>query len=236
MSFGQLIVLLALAALLVGAYLVFTNQGSRRPETSTKPDARRPDGAQDPPRREASLDNLQPGDVIVFWSGGDAIVETILDCREELPGRSTQWRWIFLDSGKLVELAPDGNTLFQAGQVFLQGSPTFDLLTADVGRQGLLKTFEARIRAGTATTNPVVFDHDGVSYRIKSTGTFDASASGKAQRRESWRDVSPQATDNVYFELVGPEGQEALGIWTTHIAFHTGGPLDDSEIKGIYGG
>ncbi|TAK27892.1 MAG: hypothetical protein EPO21_23275 [Chloroflexota bacterium] len=235
MDFGQLIVLLAVAALLLGGYLVYVSRGGRRSQPTPSLAGKRPDEAVDPSKRQASLDNLQPNDVLVFWAGGDAIVSTILDCREELLGRSTQWRWAFLDSGPLLELAPDGNTLFEAGEVFTQGSPTFDLLTADVGRQGILKTFEARVRAGTVTTNPVLFDYAGVSYRIKSTGTFEAASRGKPLRREAWRDVSPQATDNVYFELVGPEGQEALGIWTTHIAFHTGRPIDENDIKGIYG-
>ena len=236
MNFGQLIVLFALAAILVGAYLVYISRGGRRPRPVTSLSGRRPNAALGPPRREAGLSNLRPGDVLVFWSGDDAIAETVLDCREERMSRSTQWRWAFLDSGKLLESGPDGNTLFEAGQVFTQGSPTFELLTADVGRQGLLKTFEARVRDGTATTNPTVFEHKGIAYRLKSTGNFKTVSIGKPLHQEAWRDISPQATDNVCLHLIGPQGQQALAIWTSHIAFRTGRPLDDSEIKGIYGG
>jgi hypothetical protein len=37
------------------------------------------------------------GNVVSFWDAGDNVVRAVLDCREELNGRQTVWRWNLLD-------------------------------------------------------------------------------------------------------------------------------------------
>ena len=105
----------------------------------------------------------------------------------------------------------------------------------------MLKAFEARVREGTAARHPVLFEHDGKTYRVVSTGTFDARPVGGSDytRAEVWRDINPtRPVENVYFELEptedDPDVQEALGIWTTHIALLFGKDLRDADIQSIY--
>jgi hypothetical protein len=197
-----------------------------------------------PQPRQPTLESLVPGDVVSFWDGGDSVVQAVLECREELNRRETKWRWNILDSGRVLEVTPEGNTLYERTDVLYQTSAEFETLTADPVQGGVLKAFEERVRQGTAARNPTLFEYGDSVYRVVSTGIFDARAIGASAypNLDVWRDINPtNAGDNVYFELEPtedlPEGgsdSEVLGIWTTHIALLFGRPLKAGDIQTIY--
>jgi hypothetical protein len=195
--------------------------------------------------RQPTVEDLLPGDVVSFWDGGDNVVQAVLECREELNGRETVWRWNLLDEGRVLEFTPEGNTLYERTAVVLQPSAEFEILTADPEQGGVLKAFEARVRQGTAARNPTLFEFEGNTYRVVSTGVFDARPLGQTSypNLEVWRDINPtNPGDNVYFELEPteepPPGSDAptevLGIWTTHIALLFGRALKPGDIQTIY--
>ena len=186
--------------------------------------------------REPTVDTLRPGDAITFWDGEDAIVDCVLDCEEELGPRTTHWRWNLLRGGRVLETAPDGNVLYTSSEVLYQGSAPYEQLTAEPGAGGVLKTFEARVRAGTVGSNPVYFDYQGRQLQLRSTGTFRATPLGPGPNGEVWRDVADDPSQNVYFELDAPDSTQGLGIWTTHILLLVGEPLKVSDIRAIYPG
>lgn len=197
-----------------------------------------------PQGRQPTVEDLLPGDVVSFWDGGDNVVQAVLECREELNHRETVWRWNVLDEGKLLEVTPEGNTLYERTVVVHQNSADFETLTADPDQGGVLKAFEARVRQGIAARNPTLFEYEDSVYRVVSTGIFDARAIGAAAypNLDVWRDINPDNPgDNVYFELEpttdlpeGTSGSEVLGIWTTHIALLFGRPLKPGDIQTIY--
>jgi hypothetical protein len=197
-----------------------------------------------PQPRQPTIADLLPGDVVSFWDGGDSLVQAVLECREELNRRQTVWRWNILDEGHVLEVAPEGNTLYERTAVLLQSSAEFETLTADPDQGGVLKAFEARVRQGIAARNPTLFEYEGTVYRVVSTGIFDARPIGQAgyPNLDVWRDINPDNPgDNVYFELEptqelpeGASGSEVLGIWTTHIALLFGRPLKAGDIQTIY--
>jgi hypothetical protein len=115
----------------------------------------------DPQARQPTVESLRPGDVVSFWDGGDNVAQSILDCREELNGRETSWRWNLLDDGKMLEVSPDGTVLYERTVILHQSSAEFETLTSDVAQGGVLKAFEARVRQGTAARNPTLFEYDG---------------------------------------------------------------------------
>jgi hypothetical protein len=191
--------------------------------------------------RQPTVENLLPGDVVSFWEGGDSVVQAVLECREELNGRETVWRWNLLDGGGVLEVTPEANTLYQRTVIVHQNSAEFETLTADPDQGGVLKAFEVRVRQGTAARNPTLFEFEGKVYRVVSTGIFDGRAVGQAAypNLDVWRDINPtNPGDNVYFELEptedDAEGSELLGIWTTHIALLFGRPLKAGDIQTIY--
>jgi hypothetical protein len=201
--------------------------------------------------RHPTLETLLPGDVVSLWDIGDAVVETVLECREELNRRETRWRWNLLDEGRMLEVAPDGNVLYERTDVLHQDAAAFETLTCDPEHGGVLKAFEARVRQGTAARTPTLFEYDGRVYRVVSTGIFEARPAGARSFSEAaypkievWRDINPsQPGDNVYFELEptedvpeGESGSEVLGIWTTHIALLFGRPLHAADVQTIYPG
>jgi hypothetical protein len=199
----------------------------------------RSERAGDPPApavREPTVETLRPGDAVSFWDGEDAIVETILECEEQVGARRTRWRWNLLRGGRMLETAPDDNVLYTTSEVFHQGSAPFEQLTGEPSIGGVLKTFEARVRAGTVGTNPVHFEYQGKQFQVRSTGTFGATPLGPPPTAEVWRDLADDPSQNVYFELDGPEGSQGLGIWTTHILLLTGEPLKGTDIRSIYPG
>jgi hypothetical protein len=197
-----------------------------------------------PNPRQPTLESLLPGDVVSFWDGGDGVVQAVLECREELNRRETVWRWNILDEGRVLEVTPEGTTLYERTAVLHQTSAEFEVLTADPEQGGVLKAFEARVREGTAARNPTLFQYASSVYRVVSTGIFEARP--VAQRGypnlEVWRDINPDNPgDNVYFELEptedvaeGATGSDVLGIWTTHIALLFGRPLKAGDIQTIY--
>lgn len=194
-----------------------------------------------PSPRQPTVDALLPGDVVSLWDGGDSVVQAVLECREELNGRETIWHWNVLDDGKVLEVTPEGNTMYERTVVLHQSSPEFETLTADPEQGGVLKAFEARVRQGIAARNPTLFEYDSTTYRVVSTGIFDARPLGQAQypNIEVWRDINPtNPGDNVYFELEPTQDDaelpEVLGIWTTHIALLFGRPLKPADIQSIY--
>jgi hypothetical protein len=186
--------------------------------------------------REVTVETLRPGDAISFWDGENAIVDTVLECEEQLSGRRTRWRWNLLRGGRMLEVAPDDNVLYTRSEVFHQGTTPFEQLTAEPAAGGTLKTFEARVRAGTVGSNPVFFDYQGINLQLRSTGTFRAAPLGPPPTAEVWRDLSDDPSQNVYFEFDAPDGTQALGIWTTHIALLVGEPLKTTDIRGMYPG
>ncbi|HET6314961.1 MAG TPA: hypothetical protein VFG86_00780 [Chloroflexota bacterium] len=206
-------------------------------------------GALDPdkvnPRlRQPTLETLLPGDVVSMWDYGDAVVQTVLACREELNRRVTEWRWNLLDDGRMLSVAPEGSVLYERTVVLHQDTAEFETLTCDPEQGGVLKAFEARVREGTAARNPTLFEFEGRVYRVLSTGIFDARPVGTPTfpKSEVWRDINPtNAGDNVYFELEptedvppGESGGEVLGIWTSHIALLLGRDLKAADVQAIY--
>jgi hypothetical protein len=199
---------------------------------------------QQPQGRQPTLESLLPGDVVSFWDGGDSVVQAVLQCREELNRRETGWRWNILDEGRVLEVTPEGTTLYERTAILLQTSAEFEVLTADPEQGGALKAFEARVREGTAARHPTLFEYGGKVYRVVSTGIFEARPMGAAgyPNLDVWRDVNPDNPgDNVYFELEptedlpeGESGSDVLGIWTTHIALLFGRPLKAGDIQTIY--
>jgi hypothetical protein len=177
---------------------------------------------------------LKPGDALILEDGRDFLVQAALDCRETLQDRITTWRWLLLDDGSLLEVLPHVMSLYAPPQILHQGTPAFALLTGQGDQDGLLRVFEARVRGATIAAMPVTFEHDGVSYQVSSTGTFSATWNGMTDA-EVWADISQNAADNVYFKLISPDARQALGIWTSHIAFFTGASLAHADIKGMYG-
>ena len=182
-----------------------------------------------------NLQALKAGDAVSFWDGTDATVEGSLDCREDVGGRATEWRWVFLSGERVLELLPQGQSLYDRSAVAYQGDEFYELL---VGAGGALKRFEANVREGIAH-EPVLVEIDGVSYRIRSTGTFAATRVGQLpEDGEVWAGVSTNPADNVYFKMVPTESAEgrelALGVWTTHILVLTGRSLDRHEITNVF--
>jgi hypothetical protein len=194
-----------------------------------------------PHLRQPTVENLLPGDVVSFWDGGDNVVQAVLECKEELNRRQTVWRWNLLDEGRVLEVTPEANTLYERTVVVHQSSAEFETLTADPEQGGVLKAFEARVREGTAARNPTLFEFEAKVYRVVSTGIFDAHPVGNPAYPEVavWRDINPSNPgDNVYFELEPTTDDESvsdvLGIWTTHIALLFGRPLKPADIQSIY--
>jgi hypothetical protein len=198
-----------------------------------------------PSARQPTVDSLLPGDVVSLWDAGDHVVQSILECREELNQRVTSWRWNLLDEGQMLEATPEGNTLYTRTVILHQDSPEFETLTSDPDQGGVLKAFEARVRQGNAARNPTLFEYEGRVFRVVSTGIFDAQPVGQASYPNAsvWRDINPSNPgDNVYFELeptvdVPPGDQsptEVLGIWTSHIALLFGRPMKNADVQTIY--
>src|ERR671931_555137 len=118
--------------------------------------------------RQPTVETLLPGDVVSLWDGGDAVVQTVIECSEELNERDTVWRWNLLDEGRMLSVAPEGNVLYTRTVVFHQDSAEFETLTCDPEQGGVLKAFEARVREGTAARHPTLFEFEGKVYRVLS--------------------------------------------------------------------
>ncbi|MCL5265661.1 MAG: hypothetical protein M1343_10830 [Chloroflexi bacterium] len=226
--FGTTLAIAVLAIIVVGGVLLLRSRSSTQNGKKSADDFRSA-------RREVTLENVEPGDAIIFWDDSDSLIETVLECQEHVGERATQWRWVFLSDGRLIEVSGTRRKMYSPPEVFYQGSAPFAELTAEVDQGGALKTFEDRVRDGSVASQPVAFTYDGTRYAIRSTGTFAANVKGKPLQTDVWADLSANESDNVYFKMQSSSGEEALGTWTTHIAFSTGKSLADSDIKGIYG-
>lgn len=233
-----LITLLVLVALVIGGLVLYgrlrASPEARRVETILR--AERRTTTEAPALREPTVETLRPGDAVSFWDGEDAIVDCVLECEERLGARRTRWRWNLLRGGRLLETAPDGNVLYTSSTVLYQGTAPFEELTAEPASGGVLKTFEARVRASTVGSNPVFYEHEGRRFQVRSTGTFAATPLGPPPTAEVWRDLADDPSQNVYFEMDAPDGTQALGIWTTHILLLVGEPLKTTDIRSIYPG
>ena len=237
----QLVLVLLLLVVVIVAAFFFLYPRRKRGELSRASHESR-DVANGPVSQKRGLEthdvtlrSLAPGDAVIFWDGTDNLVETVLSCEEHVGDRTTRWDWVFLSDGKVLESSPHQVVLYAQSRVLYQGSKPFAELTADVSQLGILKTFEARVRAGTIGNNPVIFDFEGQSFRVRSTGTFLATSTGKALDAEVWCDISEKEGDNVFFKLQQAEGdQQALGIWTTHIVLLIGKPMAESDARGLY--
>jgi hypothetical protein len=231
--------LLSLAILLVlivgGLFLFARLRGSTTANRAARIIGSRLDDVPKSNHREPTVETLMPGDAIAFGDGGNGLVVSVLECSEQVGPRSSAWRWSFLDDQKLLKAAPDGNALYDRSELIYQGSELFNHLVAPAGQGGILKLFEQRVRAGTNASNPVTFEQGGLTFHLRSTGTFAAKALGKPLG-EVWRDVSPDADQNVYFEAEAPSGEHLLGIWTSHILLLVGRPLGLTDVDAIYPG
>jgi hypothetical protein len=231
----ELLVAIVILAIIVGVFLALRSRG----ESSQGSLGQSPSGgsrSSSPSLRQPTLDDLRPGDAISFWDGSDEVVESVVVCREELGGRASTWRWVILAGGRVVEVAPDSNVLYSPGTVFHQGTAPFYALTSDPADGGALKTFEARVRDQSIAREPVSVTLLDQEWTVESTGTFLATPVGPSPRDDVWRDISENPADNVYFELRAPNGDVALGIWTSHILLLPGRPLEETDIQNLYPG
>ena len=161
----------------------------------------------------------------------------MIECREEIGARTSRWRWATLSGEWVLETAPDENALYTEQKVIYQGSEEFYALTAEPQENGALKLFEARVRDQTIGRSPVTVN---IRREVVDTGEHRARSSprrvGPRPPSRVWADISPNPADNVYFELRGEDGEQGLGIWTSHILLLQGRTLEDSDIHDIYPG
>ncbi|MBM2810553.1 MAG: hypothetical protein HW416_1312 [Chloroflexi bacterium] len=186
--------------------------------------------------RQPTLETLRPHDAVSFWDDDDEVVESVIECQEAIGSRTSRWRWVILNGGRILEIAPDENVLYERSTVFRQGSEPFQTLTADQELGGALKLFEARVRDDTAASQQTAVTLDGAGWTVESTGTFLATFVGEPPRTEVWRDISANPSDNVYFELRGADGAMGLGIWTSHILLLQGRQLEETDVQNTYPG
>jgi hypothetical protein len=232
----MLIGLIVLVALIVGGLMIFNRlRASPTADRATRAFRSRADDVQEVNHRDPTVETLRPGDAIAFSDGTNVVVTSVLECQEQVGPRSSAWRWSFLDDRRMLEAARDGNVLYDQQEIARQEGPVFERLVAEADQGGILKLFEQRVRANVAASTPVTFEHAGLTFHVRSTGTFIAKHSGR-RLGEVWEDISPQAGDNVYFEAEAPSGEQLLGIWTSHIALLVGRPVGLTDIDAIYPG
>lgn len=232
----QLIGLVILLVVVVGGFMLFNRfRASPLADRAARVGRSRIDDVQATKLREPTVETLLPGDAIAFGNGDNGLVMSVLECREQVGTRSSTWRWSFLDDQKMLEAARDGNVLYDRSEIAYQGGELFQRLVAEAGQGGVLKLFEQRIRAGTAAGNPLTFEHAGLTFHLRSTGTFTARTHGKPPG-EVWDDISPEADDNVYFEAEAQSGEQLLGVWTSHVVLLVGQPIGVTDVDAIYPG
>src|SRR5438093_1176429 len=124
---GGLVLLIAAGTIGVGSMMFFRRKPAPPPV---------------PAIRDMTLASLAPADVINI-NGSMLIVENVLECSEDMGVRITHWRWSLLEGGQLLEVETGSQILYEAPALARQGSEMFEQLVAD---DGVLKTFEARVR------------------------------------------------------------------------------------------
>lgn len=224
--------------LLAGVVFYFRSRQSAR-DTSQEQDRLSTGGRAlqpAPDRKTVTIENLHAGDALVFWDGGDAIAEAVLDCTEQVGTRTVSWQWILLDNDWVIEVSPDGRFLYKASNTYPQGSWEFDHLTGDAEQGGVLRAFEESVRTGAAAREPAYFQVGEGMYQVRNTGVFSAvERDGTEIQRPVWRDISPDASDNVYAGFSTSGDEHALAVWTTHLVFLRGRELHDADLRGLYG-
>src|SRR5690349_11666701 len=196
----MLIGLIVFVALIVGGLMICNRlRASPTADRATRAFRMRTEDVQEVKHRDPTVEARRPGDAIAFSDGTNVVVTSVLECQEQVGPRSSAWRWSFLDDRRMLEAARDGNVLYDSQEVARQEGPAFERFVAEADQGGILKLFEQRVRANVAASTPVTFEHGGLTFHMRSTGTFTAKHSGRPLG-EVWEDISPQAGDNVYFE------------------------------------
>ena len=155
--------------------------------------------------------------------GATRRVETALRCVEEVGGVPTRWRWLFLDDGSLLELAPRGAHRYDRHRPFDRAQPLYQQLVA---QDGVLARFEARVRAGVAASEPTYVTVDRREYVVRATGTAAVeSRAGAPLALAAWSALSDDPAQNVWFLLESLDGPTAaLGLWTRGLCLSLGQP------------
>jgi hypothetical protein len=170
-----------------------------------------------------------PGDKIGLGGGAPLGIRTALHCSESIDSSLTTWRWLFLDDGTLFEAAPKGCFRYERHEEVPSGS---DLFTELVAQDGALVRFERRVRAGTVGRRHIRVSLDGQTYRVAFTGTAAVQRFGPAPELAAWRDLRPEADQNVYFGLIqdADPRQVALGLWTSDVCLSFGERVEPGEV------
>ena len=181
----------------------------------------------------AELPLLQPGDAVDIWMEHSYLVTSVYRCRERMDGTVTEWHWIFLDDGSMIEVSPDGCYRYRDHVMVKQGTPLYEELVA---RDGALVRFEARVQEGTVGRSPVHFTFEEKEYRIASTGTVEAILTGPGPALIPWQQMSADPSANVYFGMVGLEDEDevVLGLWVNHLSLSFGRPLLPEQIANVF--
>jgi hypothetical protein len=197
-----------------------TSNGNRRPE----------------PPSAGYLEQIaraEPGDAIEVWMENTYLVNTVFVCSERIDDMVTEWHWLFLDDGSLVEVSPDGCFRYRQHEIVRQGSPLYEELVA---QDGALVRFEERVREGSSARRPVHVTIEGTEYRIASTGQAHMARQGEPPDLLPWQSTSSDPTRNTYFGLVGVQDEEqvGLGLWTSHICLSLGRPLLEEQVSNVF--
>ena len=172
-----------------------------------------------------------PGDRIRLTGGpgGPRTIEVVLLCSETIDGQTTDWRWLFLDDGSLLESAPKGCFLYRRHELLDRGTRRYQELVA---QDGALVRFERRVRDGTWAQRPVHLTVGERRYRVAYTGTVVAQRLGPEPRLGPWRALGPDPAKNVFFGLTAVEDQHdvILGLWTEGVCLSFGRPLGPAEV------
>jgi hypothetical protein len=174
------------------------------------------------------LSRLAPSETVELRGRGEREVVTAYACYELLNEQRTDWRWLFLDDGSLLELAPRGRALYTIHHEVPHGSGLYEELVA---QDGALVRFEARVRDGSWAERPVQVTLDGTAYRLLFTGTVSTERLGPEPPHSAWRTLRPDPEQNVYFGLaqVDDERRLVLGLWTADVCLSFGERVEVSE-------
>ena len=187
----------------------------------------------DPTSNLEQLAKLLPGDSLDVWGSGTFVVKTALVCSEAVDDETSNWHWLFLDDGSLLEASPDGYFRYKQHQIVKQGTSLYEELVA---QDGALVRFEEHVRAGESGRRPVLVTVDGKEYRISSTGTVRVQRLGEACQLSPWQALGNKPDDNVYFGLVetADESNVGVGLWTQHVCLSFGKELSDTDVTAVY--
>jgi hypothetical protein len=181
------------------------------------------------------LARLTPGETVELPERGERGVVTAYACYELLNEQRTDWRWLFLDDGSLLELAPRGRFLYSEHREVPHGGSLYEELVA---QDGALVRFEARVRDGSWAERPVQVTLDNTAYRLAFTGTVALERRGPEPLLSAWRALGPDPEHNVYFGLIQIEDDTrlVLGLWTADVCLSFGERLaDESGSQGAEG-